>query len=746
MTKTHSVYYPLYNDKTHFIYLITGSRASGKSFSASQFIERLTFEYNAERKIAHKILYTRYTMVSAAISVIPEVKEKIEIDGTQDYFKNTKTDIVNKMTGAEIMFRGINTSSGNQTAKLKSIHGVTTFVVDEAEEWTSEEDFERIMLSIRQKGLHNRVIIIMNPCDSNHWVYKRFIEKTHKEVYFDGVPVQISTDPRVLHIHTTYLDNIKHLSPEFLNEVLEMKENEPEKYAHIMIGRWSDVSEGAIFKHVGIVDKFPSNARKVAIGVDWGYSKDYTAIVKCGIVDNRLYIEELCYKTEMLSSDIIKFLRPYAEEGLFVYADSADPRLIDEVALGGIVIYGAQKGAGSILAGIDKMQTFEIFTTRQSVHLQSEFRKYVWAKDKDGNYINVPEDHDNHCFTADTLILTNQGYKQIKDINIGDIVYNSDGWHRVSKTFDNGIQEVWSAIIELGDRTIEINSTPSHKFKTKEGWKQLQDLTEKDVLYIFRSLTGENMLNIQKKGILRMERQQLGFIELCGNIIMDVFRKAIMFITKMKMFLIMKLIILNSLKGISIFVCTCKRNYRMQNILRNCKRTWIMREGLQINGMVQKKERDGIGCMELRSQKIYLHKNISVCVVAKHIKQSLVATINFVLTLVKQGTDTILRWIMKKGPVNIVGRNSLLTNTSKKSIAQTNVIGKIDEQKIKRIKIVRKYKEHVYNMEVEGEHEYFANNILVSNCIDAARYYILAVLLGKVMKPRKASKSDLGVY
>lgn len=400
MAKTHSVYYPLYNDKTHFIYLITGSRASGKSFSASQFIERLTFEYNAERKIAHKILYTRYTMVSAAISVIPEVKEKIEIDGTQDYFKNTKTDIVNKMTGAEIMFRGIHTASGNQTAKLKSIHGVTTFVVDEAEEWTSEEDFERIMLSIRQKGLHNRVIIIMNPCDSNHWVYKRFIEKTHKEVYFDGVPVQISTDPRVLHIHTTYLDNIKHLSPEFLNEVLEMKKNEPEKYAHIMIGRWSDVSEGAIFKHVGIVDKFPSNARKVAIGVDWGYSKDYTAIVKCGIVDKRLYIEELCYRTEMLSSDIIKFLRPYADDGLFVYADSADPRLIDEVALGGIVIYGAQKGAGSILAGIDKMQTFEIFATRQSVHLQSEFRKYVWAKDKDGNYINVPEDHDNHLIDA----------------------------------------------------------------------------------------------------------------------------------------------------------------------------------------------------------------------------------------------------------------------------------------------------------------------------------------------------------
>lgn len=400
MVKTHEVYYPLYNDTSHFIILITGSRASGKSFSASQFIERLTFEYNPALKIAHQILYTRYTMVSAGISVIPEVREKIELDGTQDYFKVTKTDIVNKMTGATIMFRGINTSSGNQTARLKSIHGVTTFVVDEAEEWTSEVDFERIMLSIRQQGLQNRVIIIMNPSDSNHWVYKRFIEKTHKEVYFDGVPVQISTDPRVLHIHTTYLDNIENLSPEFLNEVMDMKKNDPQKYAHVMIGRWADVSEGAVYKHVGLVKEFPKECKKVALCMDFGYSSDPTAICMCGIVDNRIYIKELCYKTHMLSKDIIKFLQPYAEEGLFVYADSADPRLIDEIKLGGIVIYGAQKGPGSIIAGIDKLSSMEMFVTEDSVDVRHEFRKYVWAKDKDGNQTNVPEDHDNHAMDS----------------------------------------------------------------------------------------------------------------------------------------------------------------------------------------------------------------------------------------------------------------------------------------------------------------------------------------------------------
>lgn len=375
---------------------------SGKSFSTSTFIERLTFEYNKMLGIAHKILYTRYTMVSAAISVIPEVREKIEADGTEKFFKSTKTDIINRLTGAQIMFRGIHTSSGNQTAKLKSIQGITTFVVDEAEEWTSEDDFERIMLSIRQQGLQNRIIIIMNPADSNHWVYKRFIEKTHRIEYFDGVPVQISTHPNVLHIHTTYLDNIEHLGSQFLQEVLAMKENDPERYAHIVIGRWSDVAEGAIFKHVGIVDKFPENAKHIARGVDFGYSQDPTAIVRCGIIGNRLYIDELCYKKGMTSQDIINELVREQDngEGGFVYADSADPRLIDEIALGGVIIYPVKKGPGSILAGISKMLTYEIFLTRRSLNAQDEYRNYVWVKDKDGHYVNQPQDGHDHCCDA----------------------------------------------------------------------------------------------------------------------------------------------------------------------------------------------------------------------------------------------------------------------------------------------------------------------------------------------------------
>lgn len=397
MIVPQEIYHPLYEDKEKFIILITGGRGSGKSFNASTFIERLTFEMTSVEKIVHQILYTRYTMVSAGMSIIPEMMEKIDLDGTTKYFKTTKTDIVNKMTKSRIMFRGIKTSSGNQTAKLKSIQGITTFVCDEAEEWTSEDEFDKIMLSIRKKGIQNRIIIIMNPCDSNHFIYKKYIEKTHKLVEIDGVQVQISTHPNVLHIHTTYFDNLENLSPEFLKEVEDMKVSNPEKYGHVVIGRWADVAEGAVFKKWGIVKEFPQECKKVGIGQDFGFTNDPSAAVRCGIIDNRLYVDELFYETDMLSSAIANRLKPFSMK---VFADSQDPRLIQEIKNRGVNIYPVDKFPGSIKAGIDKIKDMEFFVTERSYNIITELRKYVWDKDKDGNYINEPVDEYNHLMDA----------------------------------------------------------------------------------------------------------------------------------------------------------------------------------------------------------------------------------------------------------------------------------------------------------------------------------------------------------
>ena len=393
--KTQEVYNPLYNNTDKLITLITGGRGSAKSFNVGTFIERLSFESG------HKMLYSRFTMTSADISVIPEFQEKIDLEGTNDFFDITKKDIINTFSDSVIMFRGIRTSSGNQTAKLKSIQGLTTFVCDEAEEWNSEEDFDKLVLSIRQKGIQNRVIIIMNPTDSNHFIYKKYIEKTHKLIEIDGVQVQISTHPNVLHIHTTYLDNIENLSPQFIQEMERMKEEEPEKYAHVAIGRWSDVAEGAIFKRFEIVDSIPDYAKKRGVGLDFGYSNDPSAAIECALIDNDLYLDELFYRTRMLSGDISDSLKPFR---LKVISESADPRLIQEISNSGILIYPVDKSninsKSSILAGIDKMLELNLKVTRRSYNILYELRKYTWDKDKDGNYINKPIDKYNHALDA----------------------------------------------------------------------------------------------------------------------------------------------------------------------------------------------------------------------------------------------------------------------------------------------------------------------------------------------------------
>ena len=161
-------YEPLFSSKNRY-FKVTGGRGSGKSFGVTLFLVNLTFE------VGHVILFTRYTMTSAKTSIIPQFLEVIEMLGYgSETFEITNDVITNKQTGSKILFKGIKTSSGVQTAALKSLTGITTFVVDEAEELVDEEVFNKIDYSVRVKGVQNRVILIMNPTTVDNWIYNRW--------------------------------------------------------------------------------------------------------------------------------------------------------------------------------------------------------------------------------------------------------------------------------------------------------------------------------------------------------------------------------------------------------------------------------------------------------------------------------------------------------------------------------------------------------------------------------------------
>jgi len=145
----------LTTDKRYVI--ITGGRGSGKSFAISTLADLMTYEAET------RILYTRYTMVSAKISIIPEFTQKLELLKVRDDFDPRDSYIKNTRSGSDILFRGLKTSSGNLSANMKSISGVNIWILDEAEELVDEEEFEKIDYSIRKDNARNLVVLILNP-------------------------------------------------------------------------------------------------------------------------------------------------------------------------------------------------------------------------------------------------------------------------------------------------------------------------------------------------------------------------------------------------------------------------------------------------------------------------------------------------------------------------------------------------------------------------------------------------------
>lgn len=402
-------YDPLYTNTDKFIILITGGRGSAKSFNATTFIERLTFTKG------HKILFSRYTMTSAEISIIPEFTEKIELEGAQQFFKTTKKDIINLRTGSQILFRGIKTSSGNQTANLKSINGITTFVGDEMEEWQDEEAYDKLRLSIRKKGIQNRIILILNPTDADHFIYKKYIEETHEIVNIDGVDVQMSTHQNVLHIHTTYFDNLDNVSEEFLAEIAEIKRKsiaeatdekgkfdhvlfQKTKYATTVIGRWTDIADGVIFTNVTIGEF--DESLPYCYGQDYGFTVDPDTLIKVAVDKKRkrIYMEEKFYGKKRTSTETLLAMNKshIDRENDLIVGDSAEPRLISDLAERGLNIEATEKEAGIVTASIMEMLDYEIIVTKNSVNLLREFRNYVWNDQKAG----IPVDNNNHGIDA----------------------------------------------------------------------------------------------------------------------------------------------------------------------------------------------------------------------------------------------------------------------------------------------------------------------------------------------------------
>ena len=382
MIKVHKKYREILAKDSRY-YIVSGGRGSGKSFSVNALLVLLTYE------AGHTILFTRYTLASAYISIIPEFIEKLEMFGFLGDFHITKDEIRNKRSGSKIIFRGIKTSSGDQTANLKSLTGITTWVVDEAEELTDEQKFDTIDLSVRQQGKQNRVILILNPTTKEHFIYSRFFEDRGVQ---EGVN---KTVENTTYIHTTYLDNKDNLSKSYLDQIEQMKLRRPEKYKQQILGAWLNKAEGVIFDN-WTIGEFKHMGTSVW-GQDYGFAADPSTLVEVNIdsTNKRIYLKECFYLQRLTTSQISELNLKHARGGLII-GDSAEPRLLSEIKAKGCNVRPSIKGQGSITYGISLLQDYDIVVSPDSTNLIKELNNYRWLEKKS----NTPVDNWNHLIDA----------------------------------------------------------------------------------------------------------------------------------------------------------------------------------------------------------------------------------------------------------------------------------------------------------------------------------------------------------
>ena len=384
--KINEVYKPLYTSDKRY-YLVTGGRGSLKSTTVHDFVSRLTYQQG------QGILFTRYTMTSAKKSIIPEFKETLTRNGSINDFHITEDRVINLLTNSFILFSGIKTSSGNQTGNLKSLAGITTWIIEEGEDFNDEKAFDTIDDSIRSNTIQNRVIWIQNPSTKEHFIYKRWIEPNSKQVDVHGHNVTVSNDDEVEHIHTTYHIATEYLSKSFIKKAEKAEIDKPKWYYHNYIGGWLEKAEGVIFDN-WIEGDF-NDTLPYVYGLDFGV-RDPDALVKVA-VDNeneKVYVDEILYQSGQGVIQLIKSLEQLVDKNDLIAADYGDLKAITDIQIAGFNAVNCFKDM--IKDRIKNISGYQIIVTPRSHNIKREMNNYSWNDKRS----ETPIDKYNHTIDA----------------------------------------------------------------------------------------------------------------------------------------------------------------------------------------------------------------------------------------------------------------------------------------------------------------------------------------------------------
>jgi phage terminase large subunit len=198
-------------------------------------------------------------------------------------------------------------------------------------------------------------------------------------------------------ITLNYLDN-EALDEVTVKEIESHKENKNwwQVYGLGQLG----VIATRIYKDWKTIEEIPHTARLEIRGLDFGYTNDPSSLVAIYYHDGGYIVDEELYQKGLSNKAIYDVAKNLLSPQNLIIADSAEPKSIDELRGYGLNILPAQKGADSVVNGIQLVQTQKISVTQRSVNVIKEYRNYLWKQDKDGKVLNVPEHEFSHSMDA----------------------------------------------------------------------------------------------------------------------------------------------------------------------------------------------------------------------------------------------------------------------------------------------------------------------------------------------------------
>ena len=485
---------------------------------------------------------------------------------------------------------------------------------EELTNWADDGFYESMLSTCRSTvpGIPRIVRSTTNPYGIGHsWVKERF--------QIGVVPPETPFGDRGkerLYIHSSLMENtiLTEADPDYLKTLQNLAD--PNRRAAWLDGSW-DIAIGAFLEKVWkpkecIVEPFPiPSSWKVWKAMDWGYSKPYAVLWFAMSEDGIIYVWRELYgqdgdlpnvgareDAKEVARKILEIEKHDHRYGYEYKMNLADPSIFTKI--------GTENSIGGIFrgAGVKWLPAWNARGSRRLgaqtiIQLLAEGRLKIFSSCK--NILRTvptlpPDDYDpedvnteceDHCFTADTLVLTNKGVRRID--SIGDAkVLNKDGkwvdwchWRVIKKSAPTvvvSMEDGWS-----------VRCTAEHLFLTSDGWVESQYLEGKEVM-TWKLKSSASLLNdstvLRTTDAANTFREKVSAcIEKCGKALTEKFRKVFTSTIKTRTETTINCPTLNASSLQSISAITTKAKIIQQD--------WLLRSSAPKNGTDQTKGANG---------------------------------------------------------------------------------------------------------------------------------------------------------